>query len=53
MNPNSAMSKAFLGVALHMQGRANERDRMLNEVIVADDDQHAVKIARDLLGAGG
>jgi predicted Zn-dependent protease len=50
VNPNSAMSKAFLGIALHMQGRTNERDRVLNEVIAADDDEEAVKIARDLLG---
>jgi predicted Zn-dependent protease len=49
VNPNSAMSKAFLGIALHMQGRTNERDRVLNEVIAADDDEEAVKIARDLL----
>ncbi|NJN46705.1 MAG: hypothetical protein HC808_09750 [Candidatus Competibacteraceae bacterium] len=50
INPNSAMSKAFLGIALHMQGRINERDQVLNEVIATDDDdEDAVKIAKDLL----
>lgn len=50
-NPNSSMAKAFLGVALHMQGRINERDRMLTTVTVADDDDDAVKIAQELLGS--
>lgn len=51
IQPNSSMAKAFLGVALHMQGRLNERDRTLREVTAAHDDEDAVQIANDLLGS--
>jgi hypothetical protein len=49
--PESVMAKAFLGVALHMQGRSSERDRILREVATAQDDEDAVRIANDLLGS--
>ena len=49
--PDSSMAKAFLGVALHMQGRLNERDNTLKEVIAINDDEDAVRIAHDLLGS--
>lgn len=49
-NPDSAMATACLGLALHFQGRINERDRLLNVVLTAsDDDQDAVAMARQLL----
>lgn len=51
VRPESAMAKAFLGVALHMQGRLSERDRTLKEVVAANDDEDAVHIANDLLGS--
>ena len=49
-NPNSAMAKACLGLALHVQGRINERDHLLNQVLTFnDDDEDAVNMARQLL----
>lgn len=49
-NPDSAMAKAYLGLALHLQGRAGERDRVLAEA-AADGDEDAAALARHLLGA--
>ena len=47
-NPDSAMAKAYLGLALHAQGRISERDRALNEAL-ASEDEDAVALARRLL----
>ncbi len=49
LNPESTLAKAFLGVALHKAGRLHERDRVLNEVIEAGDDESAVSFAQGLL----
>ncbi len=49
INPSSAIAKAHLGLALHMDGRRSERDRVLNEVIAADDDEDALAMARQLV----
>ncbi len=49
INPSSAIAKAHLGLALHMDGRSGERDRVLNEVIAAADDEDAVALARQLV----
>ena len=51
LQPDSSMAKAFLGVALHLQGRLGERDRTLQEVADSNDDEDAVRIATDLLGS--
>ncbi|MCP3877878.1 MAG: hypothetical protein GY701_05715 [Sulfitobacter sp.] len=49
INPDSGMAKAHLGLALHMDGRKGERDRVLNEVISAADDEDAVALAKQLV----
>ena len=49
LNPSSSTAKTFLGMALHMEGRSSERDRVLTEVISANDDESAVTVARDLM----
>ena len=48
VNADSAIAKAYLGLALHMQGRISERDQALNEVL-ASEDEDAVALALDLL----
>lgn len=48
-DPNNTAAKAFLGLALHLAGKAADRDKVLQEVIDAGDDEDAVIIARDLL----
>ena len=48
INPDSAMAKAYLGLALHAQGRINERDQVLNEALASEDDD-AVALAQRLL----
>lgn len=51
-NPDSAMAKACLGLALHVQGRMHERDQVLNEALAAsDDDEDAASLARQVLQA--
>ena len=49
INPGNAMAKTFLGLALEMEGRGSERDRVLNEVVVSGKDESAVSLAKDLL----
>jgi len=49
INPGSAIAKAFLGVALHRDGRMSERDQVLGEVISAADDEDAVGIAKQFV----
>lgn len=50
VNPDSAMARAYLGLALHLQGRMNERDRALQEALAAGDaDEDAATLARHLL----
>ena len=49
-NPDSALAKAYLGMALHLQGRISERDRALNEALASGDaDEDALTLARHLL----
>lgn len=48
-NPNSGMVKAYLGLALHLQGRVNERDQILHEALALADDEDAMTMARNLL----
>ena len=50
-NPDSSEAKAVLGLALHLSGKSAERDRVLNEVVSAADNQDAVSIAERLIGA--
>ncbi|MDQ5910690.1 MAG: hypothetical protein QG599_2787 [Pseudomonadota bacterium] len=47
-NPDSAMAMAYLGLALHTQGRVNERDRILDDVLALADDEDAMVMARQL-----
>lgn len=50
--PDSAMALAYLGLALHQQGRMAERDRTLHMALASDDkDEDAVRLARSLLEA--
>jgi len=49
INPQSTLAKGFLGLALHKAGRMGERDKVLNEVIEAGDDEDAVSFAQGLL----
>ncbi|HOB61155.1 MAG TPA: HrpB1 family type III secretion system apparatus protein [Candidatus Competibacteraceae bacterium] len=46
LNPDSAMAKAYLGLALHVQGRINERDRILEEAIASGDEEAAALAQR-------
>ncbi|MCG8690627.1 MAG: YscG family type III secretion system chaperone [Minwuiales bacterium] len=48
-NPDNSTAKAFLGLALHLTGKAADRDKVLQEVIDAGDDEDAVIVARDLI----
>jgi thioredoxin-like negative regulator of GroEL len=50
-HPENAAGKAMLGLALHMAGKGTERDQVLQEVIEAGGDDHAVEIAKKLVGA--
>jgi hypothetical protein len=47
--PDSSIAKAFLGLAFHIAGRGNDKARILDEVLSADDDEDAVALARSLL----
>jgi Flp pilus assembly protein TadD len=50
--PDSAMALAYLGLALHQQGRMAERDRTLHMALTSEDkDEDAVRLARSLLEA--
>lgn len=52
IRPDSAMALAYLGLALHQQGRMAERDRMLHMALAGEDqDEDAMRLARSLLEA--
>lgn len=49
-NPSSTMAMAYLGLILHQQGRANERDQVLRAALDGQDgDEDAARLARNLL----
>lgn len=48
---DSALAKAYLGLALHQQGRRHERDQVLNEVLATNADADATALAHSLLEA--
>lgn len=49
-NPNSALAQAYLGLILHQQGRAHERDHVLQAALAAQDsDADAAQLAQHLL----
>jgi hypothetical protein len=50
MKPDSALALAWLGLALHLQGRASERDQVLNQVLAAGDaDENVRSMAQRLI----
>lgn len=50
INPRGTLAMAYLGLVLHQQGRANERDRILREALEGQDgDEDAMRLARNLL----
>ncbi len=50
INPDSAMAQAYLGLTLHVQGRIDERDRVLHIALASSDpDEDARELARTLL----
>jgi tetratricopeptide (TPR) repeat protein len=49
VNPKSDLAKSFLGLALKLSGLREESVTVLREVIAADRDKIAVKIARNLI----
>lgn len=50
IKPDSSLAHAFLGLVLHQQGRASERDRALNAALTAGDgDEDGIRLARNLL----
>nr|WP_295409538.1 HrpB1 family type III secretion system apparatus protein [uncultured Thiocystis sp.] len=49
-NPNSTLALAYLGLALHQQGRANERNQILYAAINGQDgDEDALRLSQNLL----
>jgi predicted Zn-dependent protease len=48
-DPDNSTAKAFLGMALHLSGKAADRDKVLQEVIDSNDDEDAVTIAQSFL----
>lgn len=49
-DPGCAMALAYLGLALHQQGRIAERDHVLREALASEnDDADAARLARSLL----
>ena len=49
VNEGDLLSRAFLGLFLKMAKRGTEADEVLNEVLVADDDETATKLAKAVL----
>lgn len=50
VNPSSTLALAYLGLVLHQQGRANERDQILRAALDGQDgDEDAMQLARNLL----
>lgn len=47
--PDSSLAKSFLGLALKQAGRNAEADKVLNEVVAANDHPQAVALAQTLL----
>jgi len=48
-NPESSSAKAFLGIALKNLGYHDEADRLLAQVIESNDDEAAVRLAKQLI----
>jgi len=48
LNPESSMAKAFLALALHLQGRMSERNQLIDQVL-AQDNASANALAKNLL----
>ncbi len=51
IDPRDIMVKAFLALALHVEGRATERDRIAGEVLEQGGDAAAVALAQSLMHA--
>ena len=51
VDAQDVMVKAFLALALHVEGRSTERDRIATEVLEQGGDEAAVALAQSLLQA--
>lgn len=49
-DPERTIAKALLGMAYDMTGETSSRDKLLAEVLEANDDPNAAQIAKDLMG---
>ena len=48
IEPDRTLAKAMLGMAYDMLNEAGERDKLVNEVLEAGDDENAVELVKEI-----